>query len=32
MVKCFGSMVVQKVSVEQGLQDVVEVNVMVGEA
>jgi len=32
MVKCLGSVVVQKVSVERGLQDVVEVNMMVGEA
>ena len=32
MVKCLGSVVVQRVSVEQGLQDVVEVSMKVGEA
>jgi hypothetical protein len=31
-VKCLGSMVVQKVSMERGLQDVAEVNMVVGEA
>jgi hypothetical protein len=32
MVKCLSSTLVQKVPVERGLQDVVEVNMMIGEA
>jgi hypothetical protein len=32
MVKCLSSTLVQKVPVERGLQDVVEVSMMIGEA